>query len=399
MAIILAIIGAIVIVSAICLTIWFIRARRFKPTKDKEKQKDMLNADLEGAGFAYEPRGDYFYSLMNCWQRKTGYCRLYDESAPLFSMIMDCEPVTFSYGGKRWLIELWKGQYGITTGAEIGIYNTSREDVQTDRFTGTFYESISDAERLPLSFVLRRNKTVMLRRKARHWWLTGFKLGAFSNPSSLVMDAKIKFPNRRMCAAFTESLRGIGYTKDEFAVFRTTVTIHYDKPHTQQPPAQKGISKAVVQQTNENNCRLYEFATAGYTDTLDKLELLKSTLPELYQFFLNSLYSKAFFDAFDWLLDLIFGHHPTPVPPAPPIPPSPTDPSAPPYPPCPPCRPCRDCQSRDCAYTRPVYQHNAYAARYLSGSRRRFSSPICEYRDFLYGETDPSAQEGPPCRR
>ena len=53
---------------------------------------------LKKQGFAYEMDGDYFYSLMNCWQREVGYCRLYDEAAPLFNMIMDCEPVTFSYG-------------------------------------------------------------------------------------------------------------------------------------------------------------------------------------------------------------------------------------------------------------------------------------------------------------
>ena len=66
-------------------------------------------------------------------------------------MIMDCEPVEFSYGGKRWLIELWKGQYGITTGGEIGIYNTKREDIDHEKFKGTFYENIQDDERLLLS--------------------------------------------------------------------------------------------------------------------------------------------------------------------------------------------------------------------------------------------------------
>ena len=55
---------------------------------------------LKKQGLHIEIDGDYFYSLMNCWQREVGYCRLYDEAAPLFNMIMDCEPVTFSYEGK-----------------------------------------------------------------------------------------------------------------------------------------------------------------------------------------------------------------------------------------------------------------------------------------------------------
>lgn len=160
--IVISLIGAAVVIGlAVALVVWLIRVRRFRPTEDKQKQKDMLNADLEAAGFAYEPRGDYFYSRMYCWQRKTGYCRLYDEGASLFNMIMDCEPVTFSYGGKRWLIELWKGQYGITTGGEIGVYNTHLEDIHTSRFTGTFYENISDAERLPYPLSFAGTRTVI----------------------------------------------------------------------------------------------------------------------------------------------------------------------------------------------------------------------------------------------
>ena len=188
--IILAVVAAAVLIA---LIIWRIRSRRFRPTADIQRQQMELNADLKDAGFAYEINGDYFYSLMDCWQREVGYCRLYDEAAPMFNMIMDCEPVEFSYGGKRWLIELWKGQYGITTGGEIGIYNTKREDIDHEKFKGTFYENIQDDERLPLSYVLRKNGKVLLRRRAVHWWLTGFKLGEFSETDTLTMDASITF--------------------------------------------------------------------------------------------------------------------------------------------------------------------------------------------------------------
>ena len=153
------IIIAVIFLAALLLlfSVWRVRTRHFRPSSDKQRQQNELNAELEETGFAYELKGDYFYSLMDCWQRETGYCRLYDEAAPLFNMIMDCEPVTFFYAGKRWLIELWKGQYGITTGAEIGVYHTAREDMDTDKFKGTFYEAIQDNEMLKMSYVLRRN--------------------------------------------------------------------------------------------------------------------------------------------------------------------------------------------------------------------------------------------------
>lgn len=166
----------------IVVIVWQIRTHRFRPNPDKNAQQEQLNQDLKPAGFAYDRRTDTFYSLMDCWQRKMGYCRLYDEAAPGFNMIMHCEPVPFFYGGKRWLVELWKGQYGITTGGEIGVYNTTLEDVHSEKFIGTFYESISDDERLPMAFVLRKNGKPIMRRKGLHWWLTGFKLGSSLHP-------------------------------------------------------------------------------------------------------------------------------------------------------------------------------------------------------------------------
>lgn len=213
---ILIIIAVIVLIIGIFILIWHLRTRNFRPTRNKLIQQNQLNEDLEEFGFGYDLRGDFFYSLMDCWQREVGYCKLYDEGAPFFNMIMDCEPVTFSYSGKKWLIELWKGQYGITTGGEIGIYNTSREDINTDKFKGTFYENISDEERMPISFVLRKNGKVLMKRKDVHWWLTGFKLGEFSRTNSLTMDAKIVFPNREMCKTFVEALKKLAIRKKNF---------------------------------------------------------------------------------------------------------------------------------------------------------------------------------------
>lgn len=308
---IILLIGAILLLLLLLLLlIWYLRTHNFTPTKDKKLQVDALNADLEPSGFAYSLKGDYFYSLMNCWQRETGYCKLYDENAALFNMAIDCEPIEFSYAGKRWLIELWKGQYGITTGAEIGVYNTSREDVKTEKFTGTFYESISDAERLPLSFVLKKGSSVVLRRRALHWWLTAFKLGEFSKVKDLTMKAKIKFPDILMRNAFVNALRDLGYVEGEYTVFRNVVKVEYTKPHSKQPESQQEVSRALVQQTNKSSCKLYNFSTSPYSDTLDKLEYLKTAMPNLYKLFLKSLYSKAFYEGFKWLLDLIFGDRP-----------------------------------------------------------------------------------------
>ena len=271
----------------------------------------MINETLESAGFAYDPKKDIFYSTMDCWQRKMGYCKLFDKGSPLFNMVIDCEPISFSYGGKRWLIELWKGQYGITTGAEIGIYNTSRDEIHTDRFTGIYYEPISDDERLPLSIMLRKNKKVMFHRRATHWWLTGFVLGEFSHPGELTMTAKIKFPNAEMRDAFLEGLQAIRYTHEEYKVRENTVTIYYNKPHSPQPLSQNIAKKILIQQLNETNCKLFRYVTKKYKTTPEKLEYLQSAFPKIFDLFLHSLYAKELFDSFEWINNLI---HPSPNP-------------------------------------------------------------------------------------
>lgn len=340
--IILASIAAVLLVG---LLIFFlvlkIRARRFRPTADPAAKQEALNRDIRDAGFAYDRKGDVFYSLMDCWQREMGYCRLYDVGSSLFNMVMHCEPVCFTYAGKRWMIELWKGQYGITTGAEVGIYNTDQEDIRTERFTGPFYSCARDSERLPMSFVLRKNGRVLMKRKGLHWWLTGFRLGEFSAPDSLSMDVRIRFPNREMRDAFLNALQELGYEKREYAVRGSTVLIHYTVPHSKQPLSHGSLQEAAVQKVNQSNCGLYRQATGKYRNTLDKLEYIKALVPELYEFCMHSLYAKAFYESFGWLLDLIHDHNrrPEPVPPAP-CPPKPCRPGACPSRPCPP-KPCR----------------------------------------------------------
>ena len=342
--ILLCIAAVLVIALLAAFLVLKIRARRFRPTVDKAAQQAALNRDLAEAGFAYDRKEDIFYSLMDCWQREMGYCQLYDEGSSLFNMVMHCEPVPFSYAGKRWMIELWKGQYGITTGAEVGIYNTDQDDIRTERFTGPFYDCAQDSERLPMSFVLRSNGRVLFKRKALHWWLTGFRLGEFSTLDSLTMDVRIRFPNSEMRDAFLEGLLELGYGSREYAVRGNTVTVHYTKPHSVQPLSRGSLQEAAVQQVNKSNCALFRQATGKYTDTLDKLEYIKALVPELYEFFMHSLYAKGFYEGFGWLLDLIHEHNHAPKP----VPPTPHPPMPHPPKPCPPepCRPDLCCHAR-----------------------------------------------------
>ena len=78
------------------------------PNIDKS-DKNILDKGIEIAGYGYDSEQDIFYCNMDAWQRNMGYSRLYDEATAPLGMILDCEPIYFKYGGKRWLVELWKG--------------------------------------------------------------------------------------------------------------------------------------------------------------------------------------------------------------------------------------------------------------------------------------------------
>ena len=65
----------------------------------------------------YDSPWDIFYSNIDAWQKDFGYSQIMMKLQRI-GMIIDSEPIRFNYGGRKWLIELWKGQYGMTTGAE-----------------------------------------------------------------------------------------------------------------------------------------------------------------------------------------------------------------------------------------------------------------------------------------
>lgn len=246
--------------------------------------KDSIELTVAAYGFKYGPVQDIFYSRQYAWQRFVGYCRLYDEASGPMSMVIDCEPIYFDYAGKRWMIEFWKGQYGLTTGGEVGVYYTDRSDLQIPGiFMGTFYNCVSDEDMLDMSFSLMKNGKRVFRRSGRHWWLTGFKLGEFSDPSELSMKIRITLKDDAMRQAFLGGLRRTGYNKADYTVEGNTVGILFDKPHTTQPYTRTrslGIESA-SQLKNKALCGLFQSMTKGAT-SMERLESLQRFDPNLY---------------------------------------------------------------------------------------------------------------------
>lgn len=252
----------------------------------REKQ-EKLNELMAPFGFAYDGRQNIFYSRLDSWQRKYGYGRIYDEAAAPLNMILDCEPIYFEYGGKKWMIEFWKGQYGICTGAEVGVYYLPMNEAE-GRSLGeiaplAMYQSVSDEDMLAVQFVLWRRGQAMFLRRGYHWWLTGFSLGKFTEPQELSMDVEVTLWDEDMRDAFLEGLARAGYSNQEVSVIRNTVWVHFSKPHTPQPLFRGRFLTRLKQWENRRNCRMFARATGDYSHVYDKLMAAKVRLPQLYQ--------------------------------------------------------------------------------------------------------------------
>lgn len=261
---------------------------------------DELEKLIESAGYSYDSEQDIFYSNMDAWQRKVGYCRLYDELAAPMGMIIDCEPIYFEYDGRKWLIEFWKGQYDLTTGCEIGIYTATGPDIDIQGvFNGTFYNCASNSERLKMSLILRKNGKILLKRKGKHWWLTGFKLGEFSKPSELIIDLNITLKNETMRDAFLKGLKKAGYLEDEIIVNRNTVGLKYSNTRTAQPFSRTTKTDWIIQRKNKVLCDNYQDITKSYDNFPDKINAIHEQAPDIYEKIINIGKNKNLFKIYE----------------------------------------------------------------------------------------------------
>lgn len=263
------------IIYFICLFIVFLfkrkRAiRKVKCMSDCEKLENV-NHILDPFGFEFDVNQDIVISKNDCWQRNFGYTDFYDYKAPFFSMVFDSLPIDFTYNNKEYRIEFWKGQYGITTGAEIGVY-------VKDRKNSKVYRAVTDEERLNMQFSLVKN-CKLFSRCDKSWWLTGFDVGVFSKTRKLKMSVCICFDNQDMKCSFVDALINAGYSICNIDICDNMVCFDYCCANNYKPNRRYRIIKVIAQIINYINCKLYLFFTRFFNRTLDKLNYLLLMMP------------------------------------------------------------------------------------------------------------------------
>ncbi len=168
------------------------------------------------ASYKYNAEGNYFYTDdKECWQDNFGYNLVYDKLAAVGHMYFDTIRTVFNYGGKQWLVQLWKGQYGyVFVGAEMGVYTreigskgaykcADKEDWLFMEMT-CFWDQRDDGNFVP----------VFTRPYTEYWWCTGFVPGWLNNTkkcTELQLVGRITFKDADMARSFANAMQRSGF--------------------------------------------------------------------------------------------------------------------------------------------------------------------------------------------
>lgn len=270
----------LIIALLFCTVFHFKKKKIIKKIKcmDRCEKCILLEELVKPFGYCYHCNCCFFSSAHDAWQKKAGYTYLYDHLAPRFQMVTQSEPIYFDYDGRTWLIEFWKGQYGINTGAEIGIYHADTIVPPKDYKT-TMFNSISDEEMLPCSFMLYDKTGDYIRISDTHWWLTAFLTGRFSNPADLYMENSITFPNMEMLSAFIEGMYYAGYSPKDFQIYGLRLCFTFCEPKKEEHTLYIRFWKHFSQWKNRIFCKIYLWITRPFCNTEDRILYLYYYLP------------------------------------------------------------------------------------------------------------------------
>ena len=279
----LIITAVIVLLLLLCALFWLRRKRCLKKVRGMSctKKCSLLNELAEPFGFTYQFVQDIFTTRTDAWQKETGYGEFYDQAALSMNMVFEREPVYFNYRGKTWLIEFWKGQYGINTGAEAGIYHADTVVPPALR-RQTIFPAAEPEEMFPVSLRLIGPECPFFNLSQIHWRPGGFVMGTCIQPEDLILEATLTFPEESMCRAFTRSLIALGYKNSEILVYGTTAQFFLTTPKVPGIPWDTWVESYILWKSRLS-CRLYLWVTRPFYSTADRLLFLYYLSPFLFR--------------------------------------------------------------------------------------------------------------------
>ncbi len=162
------------------------------------------DSGLLGIGFNFNLKEMLVYATIDCWMRDFGFCLFYDIAANSMPLLWnyDTRRFKFEYDGLEWMIQIWKGNYLITNGAEVGVYNRAPGSF------GTYYDCATDEQLMEMTLQVYHGDELLVNQEPQlHWWINGFQMHERRFvPGSLTMKFSVLMPTEEMVKAFTESI-------------------------------------------------------------------------------------------------------------------------------------------------------------------------------------------------
>ena len=258
--------------------------KKVKALAVSEKTK-LLNHLIEPVGYIYEPYLDIFATRLNAPQKMFGYTTFYDLSAPFFNMVFDYETIYFDYSGRTWLVEMWKGQYGINSGCELGIYYADTI-LEPDKYDNALFHAVEEKDMPDISLSLKKlpakpgkPATPLGYLNYHHWWLTIFKMGVFSKPRQLFVDVSVRFKNYPMLHSFLDSFDAV-MPHTPYRTGGTTVYFTFSNSDRKYSLFRRFVRRSALTLCHFY-CILFNFITRPFRNTGDKLLYLYYYLPFL----------------------------------------------------------------------------------------------------------------------
>lgn len=181
--------------------------------------KDLLES-RQILSYQYSYVDDYYYTNdKEAWQYNFGFGKIYDIASPYILLEYDYIRVFFTYAGKDWMLQMWKGQYGMVFyGGEIGIYNRPHDDDGINEWT--FFNCPAEEDWLNMEMTLWHQEIdgtwtrEFTREYDKYWWCTGFKNGHLRQEEpadELRLEGRITFLDEEMTHLVADGLRECGF--------------------------------------------------------------------------------------------------------------------------------------------------------------------------------------------
>jgi len=225
----------------------------FQEEKDKIINSNMTAQEKRQAlnllSYKMDEKG-VFYVDHEPWQKQFGFNQIYDLASPLIQLVYGTIRIKFRYGyvyklgtegaekgkvlyddsgnpiyetgfngkpiEKDWMIQLWKGRYGLVMlGAEFGVY-TKRADQQAEHYNAAVAEEelVMAMDVYQHNFLTGKRKDLFTRGPESAWWLTGFVPGSFhefNKKEEVIAVADFQFPTEEMMRLFYNGMKAAGF--------------------------------------------------------------------------------------------------------------------------------------------------------------------------------------------